>query len=123
MVGLAKGIEREELEVEGCDESSVCEYRQTGHLGKCLELKNRRRMGNPYRLSPHLLKHIQWKVCEQGTVMRPVTAESILSKHTGQVGSSYIFACAGPRREIVCESVSSTSIITDRTCTTWQISG
>ena len=38
MVGLAKGIEREELEVEGCDESSVCEYRQTGHLGKCLEL-------------------------------------------------------------------------------------
>ena len=45
--------------------------------------------GGTYRLSPHLLRHEQWKVCEHGTVTRPVTAESMRSRHTGHVGSSY----------------------------------
>jgi hypothetical protein len=49
-----------------------------------------RKLEFTHRLSPHLLRHIQWKVCEQGTVINPVTAESILSKQTGHVGSSFM---------------------------------
>ena len=79
-------------------------------------------VGNPYRLSPHLLRHMQWKVCEQGTVISPVTAESMRSRQTGQVGSSYmLFGDAS--RDRLCEKASSMSMTTERTCTTWQISG
>jgi len=63
-----------------------------------------------YRLSPHLLRHIQWKVCEQGTVMRPVTAESIRSRQTGHVGSSNTLFW-----ERVWKGVSSLSTTTERT--------
>jgi hypothetical protein len=69
--GTAKDDGRPVFGDFGWDERRVWEYLQTGH-----------------RLSPHLLKHMQWNVCEQGTVISPVTAESIRSKQTGQVGSS-----------------------------------
>lgn len=74
-------------------------------------------VSDTYRLSPHLLRHAQWKVCEHGTVMRPVTAESMRSRHTGQVGNSYMFPWAASIREMVWETLSSTSMVTDRTCT------
>lgn len=72
VVGVENGIVREDEEDDaGWEESKFCEYRHTGH-----------------RLSPHLLRHMQWNVCEHGTVMRPVTAESMRSRQTGHVGSS-----------------------------------
>jgi hypothetical protein len=74
--------------------------------------------GGAYRLSPHLLRHIQWNVCEQGTVMRPVTAESIRSRQTGHVGSSYTAPDTDPRRANADETESSVSIMTDETETT-----
>jgi len=100
--GFANGIERVEEAVLGCDDISVCEYRHTGH-----------------RLSPHLLKHMQWKVWEHGTVINPVTAESIRSRQTGQVGSS-CRTCVDARRD---NAGSSASMVTERTRTTWHISG
>lgn len=73
-----------------------------------------------YLLSPHLLKQAQWKVCEHGTVTRPVTAESIRSRQTGQVGSSY--TASGPRstpsRSSNSETESGVSMLTERTRTT-----
>jgi len=55
--------------------------------------------------------------------MRPVTAESIRSRQTGQVGSSYILFCGGMNGAMPCETVSSVSIITERMRTTLQSSG
>lgn len=70
-------------------------------------------------LSPHLLRHAQWKVCEQGTVTSPVTAASMRSRHTGQVGSSYAPETGvGTIREIDSEIGSSTSIAMESTRTT-----
>lgn len=50
-------------------------------------------------------------------------AESIRSRHTGHVGSSYIDACEEPRRESAWKTESSASILTDNTWTTLHISG
>ena len=87
-------------------------------------MKHRTRRGPCYLLSPHLLRQAQWNVCEQGTVTSPVTAASILSKQTGQVGSSYAPETrVDAKREILCETWSSTSIAIDTTRTTWHVSG
>lgn len=76
-----------------------------------------------HRLSPHLLKHIQWNVCEQGTVTKPVAEASILSRHTGQVGNSYTEDAFAVPRLKVRETASSVSISTDFTRTTLHVSG
>lgn len=60
--GFAKGILAREVEEEvGWDDKRVCEYRHTGQLDLKLivEISQSKRA---YRLSPHLLKHMQWKV-------------------------------------------------------------
>ena len=61
---------------------------------------------------------MQWNVCEQGTVIRPVTAASIRSRHTGHVGNSYVDDRGDPLRLIVDDTVSSVSIATDKMRTT-----
>ena len=76
-----------------------------------------------YLLSPHLLKHEQWKVCEHGTVTSPVTEASILSRHTGHVGSSYIIFGLALDRLITADKGSSNSMFTDRTRTMLHVSG
>jgi hypothetical protein len=118
--GFANGMEGAEEETLGCDDMSVCEYRHTGHLDK-KEIRSASRCISmtTYRLSPHLLKHMQWNVWEHGTVINPVTAESMRSRQTGQVGSSYR-AWVDARRD---NAGSSASMVTDRTRTTWHISG
>jgi len=85
-----------------------------GFMTRTVGLRNQ----ETHRLSPHLLRHIQWKVCEQGTVIKPVTAESIRSKQTGHVGNSYMDPCMDPRLDIAKAVESSGSISTDRTWTT-----
>lgn len=66
------------------------------------------------------MRHWQWKVCEQGTVTRPVIAVSILSRHTGQVGNSKAPSGGGGKRPVTRSGV---SIFTDEMRTTWHISG
>lgn len=68
-----------------------------------------------HRLSPHLLRHSQWNVCEHGTVTRPVTAASMRSRQTGHVGSSIIGAAAEPSRDRVNDTESSASMLTEVT--------
>ena len=63
---------------------------------------------------------MQWKVWEHGTVMRPVTAESILSRQTGQVGNSYAEVVEVENGDA---NVSSVSTLMDETRTTWHVSG
>lgn len=66
-------------------------FGSNGRLDIWVKVNNDREVRKPdptYLLSPHLVKQVQWKVCEHGTVTSPVTAESILSRQTGQVGSS-----------------------------------
>lgn len=45
------------------------------------------------------LTQAQWKECEQGTVINPVTALSILSKQTAQVGNSWVSLSKGSVRD------------------------
>ncbi len=66
-----------------------------------------------HRLSPHLLRHSQWNVCEHGTVTRPVTAASMRSRQTGHVGSSNTGAPAEPSRDRAKDTESSASMLTD----------
>ena len=101
--GLVKGVDTEvDANAEGCEHNKVCEYRQTGQLQGLGELKQRGIdcVKGAHRLSPHLLRHVQWKVWEHGTVMRPVMAESMRSRHTGHVGSSYVELCGEPNRDM-----------------------
>lgn len=63
-VGFAKGIGtagRVEDDGVGCDDIRVWEYRQTGHLKK-LSSQEPAGLAESYRLSPHLLRHVQWNV-------------------------------------------------------------
>lgn len=57
--------------------------------------------------------------------MRPVTAESIRSRQTGHVGSSYTASGTrlAPSRRRASENESKVSMLTERTRTTWQVSG
>lgn len=124
--GLANGmgVGRAEDDEGGWEDMRFWEYLQTGQLCILCQmhvLTNERRA--IYRLSPHLLRHIQWKVCEQGTVMRPVTAISILSRQTGHVGSSYMLLGDETNWATPWDTVSSVWSLTERTCTTLQISG
>ena len=76
------------------------------------------------RLSPHLLKHMQWNVWLHGTVIRPVTAESIRSRQTGHVGNSYVDpTCSACDLVVAKARESSVSIFTLDTLTTWHVSG
>jgi hypothetical protein len=66
-----------------------------------------------YRLSPHLLRHSQWNVCEHGTVTSPVTAESMRSRQTGHVGNSKTGVFAEPSLDRASGTESSASMLMD----------
>ena len=121
--GAMKALLVEDVAREG-EVRAIWEYRHTGHLYNHTQLANAiAKEDGTNLLSPHLLKHVQWNVCVHGTVMRPVTLASILSRHTGQVGNSYSDGGLLLDLLITKDTGSSISILTDFTRTIWQISG
>ena len=58
VVGLVNGSDREDDIEVGCEERRFCEYRHTGQL-HIRENTLLYEYNQTYRLSPHLLRHIQ----------------------------------------------------------------
>lgn len=100
--------------------SGVWTYRQTGQLqqsilfsmNKVVQKKETKLVLRNYLVSPHFDKQLLWNEWLQRIVRIPSTDSSILSRHTGQVGSS---VCPGGSHAFS----SSLRISTRETKTNW----